>query len=155
MLPIFTQIKPKTWKRTKRRANYEAKKALGKLKLYKHLPEEERKEFSKYMSDYRLRKLREKDEKYMKTHRDFMRGYMQGYNQRKRGEVKQCSKCNRTLPYCKFDLREPKRPDTKHQWYSHYQRPPKQTLRPYCKECRSKYNKEYYARRKQHGCQPA
>ena len=149
MLQIFKKVKPKTWKKTKRKADYQAKKALGKLRTYATMTDEQKKARSKRHHEYRVRKLREKHPSYVESHRKYVRKWMLQNNQRKRGEVKECSMCHRTLPYCKFDLRHPAKGKTKHQWYSHYIKPPKETLRPYCKECRSKYNKEYYARRKQ------
>ena len=73
------------------------------------------------------------------------------------GKVKLCPKCNKYLPFRKFDRRDVSNTSLSRKEkrangnpYSRYPdgKAIPYNLRSYCKACRSKMNKEYYAKRK-------
>lgn len=129
MIEIFQKPNRKPQKRTKARENYRILRQLERIptrfKKYSDLSAEEKVRWKEQVRLSQL-KRRQTDEKYRKllSYRN------KEYRQRCKGEAKTCSKCGKLKGYVAFNLHANGK-----------------TLRPECKECRKKYNKEYYVRR--------
>ena len=148
MLEIFQKVKRRP-KRLKNRENYHIYKNLGiiptRYTKYADLTTEQKTAWKEAVRKSQL-KRRNADPKYRKL----LSYRALEYEQRKNGRTKVCSKCEREKGWVAFDLRDPKQPPT--QWQTS-NNTAKRTLRPDCKKCRSKYNKERYELRRIHKIQ--
>ena len=139
MIEIFQKTNRK-YKRLKNRENYHILRQLDRRPTrytkYADLTDEQKQSWKESVRKAQL-KRRNNDPAYRKR----LSYTTLEYEQRKNGRTKRCSKCNRVRGWVAFNLRDPKQPLTKHQWSTCNS---KRTLRPECKDCRSKYNKERY-----------
>ena len=129
------EIYQKRRKRSKRllyRENYHIQRLLGlrpsRYTRYRDYTPEQKQRHIDDVTAYRNNKLLT-DPVYKAKHNH----QCKAYNQRKRGvSAKHCSKCKVYTAYCDFDERS------------------SGTLRPDCRKCRSKYNKERYELKRLH-----
>ena len=145
MVEIFQKTNRK-YTRLKAREDYHVNRELGTIptryKKYKDLNDEEKARWKEAVRKSQL-KRRQTDPKY----RALLSYRTLEYEQFQNGRTKTCSKCHEEKGWVAFDLRDPKRPITK---YRHASNTAKRTLRPDCKACRKKYNKERYEIKRLH-----
>lgn len=145
MVEIFQKTN-RRYTRLKNRENYHIYRELGKIPTrytkYCDLNDEQRTRWKEAVRKSQL-KRRQTDPKY----RALLSYRALEYEQFQNGRTKVCSKCHEEKGWVAFNLRDPKQPITK---YQHASNTAKRTLRPECKACRKKYNKERYEARRLH-----
>ncbi len=110
-------------------------------------------------SEEAIEKTRKYQVEYRRKHSENTYRFNQAYIERRQGKVKECTTCRKVLPFSFFSKRDVSNKKctrkTVHKGVGipPYSRTPEgvaipYNLRSYCKECKSKSNKEYYARRK-------
>lgn len=139
MVEIFQKTNRKHT-RLRYRENYHINRKLGKIPTrytkYDDLNDEQRAKWKEAVRKSQL-KRRQDDPAYRKL----LSYRALEYQQFQANNTKTCSKCEQEKGWVAFDLRDPKQPKTK---YQHPSNTYKRTLRPECKACRKKYNKERY-----------
>ena len=139
MVEIFQKVNRRQT-RLKAREDYHVNRELGTIptryKKYNDLNDEEKSRWKEA-----VRKSQAKRRQNDPAYRKLLSYRALEYEQFQNGRTKTCSKCHEEKGWVAFDLRDPKRPNTT---YRHASNTYKRTLRPECKACRKKYNKERY-----------
>ena len=145
MLEIFQKTNRK-YTRLRNRENYHMHVKLGNIPTrytkYADLDDEQRAAWKEAVKKSQLKRYKTDP-----AYRKLLIFRSTEYKQFQAGNTKICSKCHEEKGWIAFDLRDPKKDKTK---YQHATNTYKRTLRPDCKVCRKKYNKERYDIRRVH-----